>query len=91
MSEEGDECWVDCVVSDTGSGFSEEALVRAREPFFSRRPGGMGLGLAIVERITEDHGGRLEVGNRSAGGAEVRVRLPVEMAMAAELRAKASG
>jgi two-component system osmolarity sensor histidine kinase EnvZ len=36
----------------------------------------MGLGLAIVERIVDDHGGRLVLGNHPAGGAEVRVRLP---------------
>lgn len=68
--------WVECAVRDSGPGFTEEALKRACEPFFTRRRGGLGLGLAIVERIVEDHGGRLEIGNRDEGGAEVKVRLP---------------
>ena len=76
--EEGGERWVECVVRDSGSGFGEEALARACEPFFSRRAGGMGLGLAIVERIVDDHGGKLVMGNLPEGGAEVRVRLPAE-------------
>jgi PAS domain S-box-containing protein len=74
--EEGAEHWVDCAVRDSGPGFAEDALARACEPFFTRRRGGMGLGLAIVERIVDDHGGRLVLGNHPAGGAEVRVRLP---------------
>lgn len=77
----GEESWVECVVADSGSGFSEESLTRACEPFFSRRPGGMGLGLAMVERIAEDHGGKLTLRNRASGGAEVRVRLPIEKAL----------
>lgn len=74
---EGEERWAECVVTDCGSGFNGEALTRACEPFFSRRAGGMGLGLAIVERIVEDHGGKLAIANRREGGAKVTVRLPV--------------
>jgi len=80
----GDEHWVECTIRDSGPGFEQEALSRACEPFFSRRAGGMGLGLAIVERIVEDHGGRLSLENHSGGGAVVSVRLPAE---AAEVRA----
>lgn len=87
-AEEAGERWVDCVVADCGSGFGEEELSRACEPFFSRRPGGMGLGLAIVERIAEDHGGKLMIGNRAEGGAEVRFHLPVEVVLGAEKRAR---
>ena len=73
---EGGENWIECVVRDSGLGFSEEALAKACEPFFTRRPGGMGLGLAICERIIEDHGGKLIIANCPGRGAEVTVRLP---------------
>jgi PAS domain S-box-containing protein len=76
--QEKGERWVECSITDSGAGFASEALARACEPFYSRRPGGMGLGLAIVERIVEDHGGRLELGNGPGGGARVKVRLPIE-------------
>jgi len=88
--DEGAEHWVYCTVRDSGPGFGEEALARACEPFFTRRPGGMGLGLAIAERIVEDHDGKLELDNRPEGGAEVRVRLPCVAAGARSETAAAS-
>ena len=62
-------------VFDTGDGFSETALARYGEPFYSEKEGGMGLGLVMVKRVIEAHGGRLEVEN-SQGGV-VRMFLPV--------------
>jgi signal transduction histidine kinase len=62
-------------VFDTGDGFSETALARYGEPFYSEKEGGMGLGLVMVKRVIEAHGGRLEVEN-SQGGV-VRMYLPV--------------
>lgn len=74
---QGDETVV-VVVADRGPGFRPEDLHRAAEPFFSRRPGGTGLGLWIVQRILAEHGGRLSLANGPEGGAVVRVRLPLE-------------
>ena len=48
-------------IKDTGSGLSPEDLKRLGEPFFSRRPGGVGLGFALARRIVAAHGGTCEV------------------------------
>ena len=43
----------------------------------SRRQGGTGPGLSIVQRIVEAHGGRVAAANRAAGGAVFEIRLPL--------------
>ena len=66
------------VVRDAGEGFSDEALARAAEPFFSTVPGALGLGLTHARYVVQAHGGTLEVRNRGGGGgAEVVVELPL--------------
>jgi two-component system, NtrC family, nitrogen regulation sensor histidine kinase NtrY len=65
-------------VTDTGIGFPAENRSRLLEPYMTTRAKGTGLGLAIVARIIEEHGGTLELADRSDGqrGASVRIRLP---------------
>jgi signal transduction histidine kinase len=68
--------WIECTVEDDGSGFQPADLDRVFEPFFTRRERGIGLGMSIVQRIVEEHSGRVSAGNRPDGGAVVTVRLP---------------
>jgi signal transduction histidine kinase len=63
-------------VADTGPGFSDKALERAFNPFFTTKDCGTGLGLSIVHKIIESHGGSVRIGNRPEGGAVVTVVLP---------------
>jgi PAS domain S-box-containing protein len=69
--------WIECRVKDSGPGFQIEDLPQIFDPFFTRRRGGTGLGLSIVQRIVQEHGGKIMAGNRSEGGAEIVVRIPV--------------
>lgn len=69
------------VVRDDGPGFPEEALPHVFERFYraegSRSTPGSGLGLAIVREIVLRHGGQITAENLPAGGACLRVRLPL--------------
>jgi signal transduction histidine kinase len=62
--------------ADSGLGFSESALARGTELFFTEKEGGMGVGLNIAASIVEAHGGRLELQNDPKGGAVILVSLP---------------
>ena len=73
--QEGNTQWLVCRVSDRGKGFKPDELARVFEPFYSRRAGGIGLGLAIVQRIAEQHEGRAWAVNRDGGGAAVTLEL----------------
>lgn len=70
-------------VSDEGPGFSEEALTRAAEPFYSTKEGGMGLGLAVCAAVAEALDGSLRFANKETGGAEVTLWLPATEGKAA--------
>jgi signal transduction histidine kinase len=71
-------------VRDSGNGIAEGDLERIFEPYFSTKEAGVGLGLAITQRIVQDHGGRIEVSSRPDEGTEFRVLLPAEVPPAAE-------
>lgn len=61
---------------DTGRGMSEEQRTNLFHPFRSFFDGGTGIGMAIVYRIVQDHGGRLHVDSRPGGGTTITVELP---------------
>jgi len=67
---------VEIAVADSGPGVPAELRARIFEPFFTTRPHGTGLGLAVARHIVEAHGGRIEVGERTGGGARFTLRLP---------------
>lgn len=68
---------VDIKVLDRGRGFAAEDVPRLFEPFFSRRRGGTGLGLALVQQIVTEHAGEVSAANRPGGGAEVTISIPL--------------
>lgn len=63
-------------VQDTGSGFSAEAAEKIPAPFYTTRNVGLGLGLAVTQKIIESHHGKLEIVPSPSG--IVRVSLPVD-------------
>ncbi len=64
-------------VEDSGPGISEEDLPHIFTPFFTTKPDGTGLGLAIAQHWVVRHGGRIHAARGHAGGARMRVLLPV--------------
>ena len=65
------------VIRDDGPGFPAEVLARVGEPFQTTKAKGSGLGLFLTRRLVEGAGGRLAAANRAAGGAELRITLPL--------------
>lgn len=66
-------------IADTGPGVSRHVLERMFDPFFTTRSNGTGLGLAMVHRIMEAHGGRVQVRSRGRGGRRRRSGTIVEL------------
>jgi two-component system sensor histidine kinase PilS (NtrC family) len=72
--EEGS--WYVIRFSDTGRGMSSDEIARIFTPFSTAFDGGTGLGMAIVRRIVEDHGGVIDVESRPGEGTTVTIQLP---------------
>ena len=60
------------LVRDNGPGFAPSMLARAFEPYATSKPRGTGLGLAIVRKIVDEHGARIDLGNRTDESGAVR-------------------
>jgi signal transduction histidine kinase len=66
-------------VADTGPGIPAEVLDELGTPFFTTRPGGTGLGLALSRNWVARHGGALRIDSRPGEGTRVRVELPLRV------------
>ena len=72
---------VQLAIDDNGSGFPENIIQRAFEPYVTTKPKGTGLGLAIVKKIIDEHHGVINLENLTEGatvmGAQIRIVLPL--------------
>jgi C4-dicarboxylate-specific signal transduction histidine kinase len=64
--------WLECAVSDTGTGIAQNELKTMFDPFFTTKANGMGMGLPISRSIVGAHGGRIWAENNSEGGLTIR-------------------
>jgi signal transduction histidine kinase len=67
---------VEISIIDRGAGIDEKHLENIFNPFFTTKPDGVGLGLAIVSKIVDEHGGRITVESELGKGSVFRVYLP---------------
>jgi len=78
LSEDGE--WVLVYFHDTGPGMSAEQIANLFEPFYTTKPDGTGLGLAVSYGIIERHGGTIEISSQPGEGVTFVVKLPVHRA-----------
>ena len=70
-------------VRDNGSGFPDHILKRAFEPYVTTKVKGTGLGLAVVKKIADEHGARIDISNRVAEGVVQGAQVSLSFALAA--------
>ncbi|MBL7076648.1 MAG: hybrid sensor histidine kinase/response regulator [Kiritimatiellae bacterium] len=87
---QGDET-VDIVVADNGSGMTPDVLEHIFEPYYTTKDEGKGtgLGMAITNRIIEEHHGRLLIDTRPDEGTTVTIQLPLEVSVASAVSSAA--
>jgi nitrogen fixation/metabolism regulation signal transduction histidine kinase len=76
-------------VTDNGTGFPENLMKRAFEPYVTTKPRGTGLGLVIVKKIVEEHGGEITIANVAPHGARVSLTFPTAAAHDVERKSAA--
>lgn len=75
FSKKNNQCGIS--FNDTGMGIEKEDIERLFQPFFSRTPGGSGLGLSVAHRIVEQHRGEITVKSKKGKGSTFTVWLPL--------------
>jgi nitrogen fixation/metabolism regulation signal transduction histidine kinase len=74
--------WVSLDISDNGGGFEASILKRAFEPYVTTKPKGTGLGLAVVQKIMDEHGGKIQVGNTEKDGKVLGAKVSLSFVVA---------
>jgi two-component system sensor histidine kinase AtoS len=73
----GDNPVVVIEITDTGAGIPEHVIPSVFDPFFTTRPDGTGLGLAVAKRFIEQNGGAVAIVSAPGEGTTIRLHLPV--------------
>ena len=71
-----DDAYVNIAFRDNGSGISEQSMRQIFEPYHTTKQEGSGLGLMIVKRIIDDHGGEIELSSKLNEGTSFKIKLP---------------
>ena len=74
-------------IRDQGDGFSENILKRAFEPYVTTKTRGTGLGLAVVKKISDEHGSRIDIGNIQKDGVILGAQVSLSLAIAPDVAA----
>jgi PAS domain S-box-containing protein len=69
--------FIEIAVGDNGPGMSAEIIERIREPLFTTKSFGTGLGVPVIEQIVAQHGGKLEIASEPNVGSTFTLRLPI--------------
>jgi two-component system sensor histidine kinase HydH len=69
------------IISDNGAGIKKLDLLRIYDPYFTSKPAGTGLGLAVVQKIMEAHGGKINVESTAGQGTKVFLFFPLTKMM----------
>jgi len=65
-------------ISDSGIGIPAEIRGKIFDPFFTTKSDGSGIGLSLCQKIIDNHGGIIKVSRSKLGGAEFRIKIPIE-------------
>lgn len=65
------------LISDTGSGISQESLSKLGTSFFTTKENGTGLGLMVTYKLIKDHGGKIDVSSKKGKGTTFSIQLPL--------------
>lgn len=85
-----DDAFVTVSFVDTGGGISQENMSKIFEPYFTTKASGSGLGLLIVRRIVQEHGGEIDLASDQGKGLTLTIRLPLRNQVARMLEAGSS-